>query len=98
MRRVLVVDDEEAVRSAVKRRLVREGYEVDLAGSQAEVALRIYGARGRDDVPSADALSPPVRIHARRLIKEALRELAPLASELGVVLAVEPVLKLKSRS
>ena len=36
MRRVLVVDDEEAVRSAVKRRLEREGYEVDLAGSQAE--------------------------------------------------------------
>jgi len=36
LRRVLVVDDEEAVRSAVKRRLEREGYEVDLAGSQAE--------------------------------------------------------------
>lgn len=29
--------------------------------------------------------------HARRLIKEALKELAPLASELGVVLAVEPM-------
>ena len=36
MRKVLVVDDEEAVRSAVKRRLEREGYDVDLAGSQAE--------------------------------------------------------------
>jgi sugar phosphate isomerase/epimerase len=29
--------------------------------------------------------------HARRLIKEALRELAPLAAELGVFLAVEPM-------
>ncbi len=29
--------------------------------------------------------------HARRLIKEALKELAPLAAELGVVLAVEPM-------
>jgi len=29
--------------------------------------------------------------HARRLIREALKELAPLAAELGVVLAVEPM-------
>jgi sugar phosphate isomerase/epimerase len=29
--------------------------------------------------------------HARRLIQEALRELAPLAAELGVTLAVEPM-------
>jgi sugar phosphate isomerase/epimerase len=29
--------------------------------------------------------------HARRLIKEALKELAPLAAELGIVLAVEPM-------
>lgn len=29
--------------------------------------------------------------HARRLIKEALKELSPLAAELGVVLAVEPM-------
>jgi len=29
--------------------------------------------------------------HARRLIKDALKELAPLAGELGVVLAVEPM-------
>ena len=35
MCRILVIDDEEAVRSGVKRRLEREGYEVDTAESQA---------------------------------------------------------------
>ncbi len=34
MCRILVIDDEEAVRSAVKRRLEREGYEVDLSENQ----------------------------------------------------------------
>jgi len=33
--KVLVIDDEEAVRSAVKRRLEREGYSTDTAESQA---------------------------------------------------------------
>jgi len=32
--RILVIDDEEAVRSAVKRRLERDGYTVDTAESQ----------------------------------------------------------------
>lgn len=35
MNRVLVIDDEEAVRNAVKRRLEREGYSVITAESQA---------------------------------------------------------------
>lgn len=35
MCRILVIDDEEAVRSAVKRRLERDGYAVDTAESQA---------------------------------------------------------------
>jgi DNA-binding NtrC family response regulator len=33
--RILVIDDEEAVRTAVKRRLERDGYKVDVADSQA---------------------------------------------------------------
>jgi DNA-binding NtrC family response regulator len=33
--RILVIDDEEAVRSAVKRRLERDGYTVDTSESQA---------------------------------------------------------------
>lgn len=39
MCRVLVIDDEEAVRNAVKRRLERDGYYVDTAESQ-EIGLR----------------------------------------------------------
>ncbi len=35
MCRILVIDDEEAVRTAVKRRLERDGYKVDVADSQA---------------------------------------------------------------
>lgn len=35
MCRILVIDDEEAVRSAVKRRLERDGYSVDTADTQA---------------------------------------------------------------
>ena len=35
MHRILVIDDEEAVRSAVKRRLGREGYSVESADCQA---------------------------------------------------------------
>jgi DNA-binding NtrC family response regulator len=34
--RIVVIDDEEAVRSAVKRRLERDGYDVDLYETQAE--------------------------------------------------------------
>lgn len=33
--RILVIDDEEAVRSAVRRRLERDGYKVDTADTQA---------------------------------------------------------------
>lgn len=36
MCKILVIDDEEAVRAAVKRRLERDGYQVDTAESQAE--------------------------------------------------------------
>lgn len=36
MYKVLVIDDEEAVRNAVKRRLEREGFEVDISDNQAD--------------------------------------------------------------
>ena len=39
MARILVVDDEESVRTAVRRRLAREGHEVTLA-STAEEAVK----------------------------------------------------------
>lgn len=41
MYQILVIDDEEEVRDAVSRRLKREGYHVDQAGSQAEGIAKI---------------------------------------------------------
>jgi len=44
MSRILVVDDEDEVRLAVQRRLAREGFEVDQAGSQEEAIGTILQA------------------------------------------------------
>jgi DNA-binding NtrC family response regulator len=54
MSRVLVVDDEEEVREAVKRRLEREGYEVVAAGSHAEAREILRKARPTFDVVVTD--------------------------------------------
>ncbi|HID08321.1 MAG TPA: response regulator transcription factor, partial [Armatimonadetes bacterium] len=40
MGRILVVDDEELAREAIKRRLEREGHEVDVAGDE-QTALKM---------------------------------------------------------
>jgi DNA-binding NtrC family response regulator len=42
MIRILVIDDEDAVQAAVRRRLARAGYEVDTAGSAAEGIAKIH--------------------------------------------------------
>jgi len=61
---------------------------VDDAGE----ALRTARALGTDAlVVYSGARAGHTFNHARRLIKEALKELAPAAAELGVVLAVEPM-------
>lgn len=54
MCKVLVIDDEEAVRSAVKRRLERDGYKVDLADSQEAGIEVIKGAKPPYDVVVTD--------------------------------------------
>jgi two-component system response regulator MprA len=46
---ILVVDDDQAVRDSLRRALVLEGYEVDLAANGTE-ALRILGQRAPDAV------------------------------------------------
>ena len=58
MCRILVIDDEEAVRSAVKRRLEREGYEVILAADGAQ-ALEIV-AREIPDLILLDIIMPGI--------------------------------------
>lgn len=54
MIRVLVIDDEEAVREAVQRRLERDGYEVDLADSEEAGVKAIESQTPPYDVVVAD--------------------------------------------
>jgi DNA-binding NtrC family response regulator len=52
--KILVVDDEEAVRSAVRRRLERDGYSVVTAESQAEGIAAITAVRPPFDIVVTD--------------------------------------------
>ncbi|MGV3614457.1 MAG: response regulator [Fimbriimonas sp.] len=54
MIRVLVIDDEEAVQAAVRRRLARAGYEVDVAGSAGEGIEKIHAAEPPYDAVVTD--------------------------------------------
>jgi DNA-binding NtrC family response regulator len=53
MGRILVIDDEEGVRTAVKRRLEREGHEVQIAGSTHD-AVRLIREEHPYDVIVTD--------------------------------------------
>src|SRR5437870_1998983 len=54
--RVVVVDDDEALRNAVRRALRLEGYDVELAGDGAEALARLAGLRA--DLVVLDVLLP----------------------------------------
>ena len=54
MCRILVIDDEEAVRSAVRRRLERDGYAVDTAETQADGIEAITNHKPPYDVVVTD--------------------------------------------
>jgi len=54
--RVVVVDDDEALRNAVRRALRLEGYDVELAGDGAEALARLTGLRA--DLVVLDVLMP----------------------------------------
>lgn len=54
MSRILVVDDEDEVRAALKRRLEREGYDVTTAASAAEAASVIQAQSPSFDVVVTD--------------------------------------------
>ncbi len=54
MCRILVIDDEEAVRNAVRRRLERDGYEIDFAENQTAGIERIKAHNPPYDVVVTD--------------------------------------------
>ncbi len=54
MCRVLVIDDEEAVRNAVKRRLERDGYSIDTADSASAGIEKIKSQKSPYDVVVTD--------------------------------------------
>ena len=55
--KILVVDDERAVRESLRRALTLEGYEVDLAADGAE-AIERFGGNGAPDAVVLDVLMP----------------------------------------
>jgi two-component system response regulator MprA len=55
--KILVVDDERAVRESLRRALTLEGYEVDLAADGAE-AIERFGGNGSPDAVVLDVLMP----------------------------------------
>jgi two-component system, OmpR family, response regulator MprA len=56
--RILVVDDERAVRDSLRRALELEGYDVELAGDGDEALYRIEHADGQPDAIILDVLMP----------------------------------------
>jgi two-component system response regulator MprA len=58
--RVLVVEDDAAVRDAVRRALQLEGYDVDLAGDGAEALALLGGNGSQPDAVVLDVLMPRV--------------------------------------
>jgi DNA-binding NtrC family response regulator len=69
MARILVVDDEDEVRAAVKRRLEREGYEVVTAASAAE-ASALFDKQG----PSFDLVVTDMSMEETNSGLEVLQE------------------------
>jgi two-component system response regulator MprA len=58
--KVLVVDDEPAVRDSLRRALVLEGYDVDLAADGAEALAKLDGTGTAADAVVLDVLMPNV--------------------------------------
>lgn len=54
MCKILVVDDEEEVRAAIQRRLIRDGLKVDVSGGEEEAVEKIKAAEPAYDVILTD--------------------------------------------
>lgn len=90
---ILVIDDEEAVRNAVKRRLERDGYEVDVAATQAEGLQAIEEHKPPYDVVVTDMVmeSPTsgLEVLQAALTRDIFTELIVLTAYGNVANAVE---------
>jgi two-component system, OmpR family, response regulator MprA len=58
--KILVVDDERAVRESLRRALELEGYEIELAADGAEALYRLQGENSQPDAVVLDVLMPGV--------------------------------------
>jgi DNA-binding NtrC family response regulator len=93
MARILVVDDEDDVRSSVERRLKREGYTIETADGPEEATRKIHAAEPSYDLVITDmVMTEPdsgVRILEEALMRDLLTEVIVLTAYGNVANAVE---------
>jgi DNA-binding NtrC family response regulator len=93
MHRILIADDEEDVRDAIERRLRREGFEVEQAGSLHEAVEKITQAQPTYDVVVTDmSMDDPesgVRVLEAALTHDVFTEVIVLTAYGNVANAVE---------
>jgi DNA-binding NtrC family response regulator len=93
MHRILIADDEEDVRDAIQRRLRREGFEVEQAGSLSEALEKIARAHPPYDVVITDmSMDDPesgVRVLEGALTHDVFTEVIVLTAYGNVANAVE---------
>ncbi len=93
MGRILVVDDEELAREAIKLRLERDGHQVDTAASEAEAIEKIRTAQLPYDVVVTDMVleteNSGLEVLKAALLRDVLTEVIVLTAYGSVANAVE---------
>lgn len=93
MGRILVVDDEELAREAIKLRLERDGHQVDTAASEAEAIEKIRTANPPYDVVITDMVmeseNSGLEVLKAALLRDVLTEVIILTAYGSVANAVE---------
>jgi DNA-binding NtrC family response regulator len=93
MCRILIVDDEQEVREAVKRRFEREGYKVDAEPSEAEGLVRLRDDANAYDIVITDmSMEDPhsgIRILEGAVARDVFTEVIVLTAYGNVANAVE---------
>ncbi|MCX7642664.1 MAG: response regulator [Armatimonadetes bacterium] len=93
MGRILVVDDEELAREAIKLRLERDGHQVDTAASEAEAIEKIRNSNPPYDVVITDMVmeseNSGLEVLKASLLRDVLTEVIILTAYGSVANAVE---------